>query len=52
MLQVGSREYSFHNNLFEEILKESTDAAIASQLLVKLLYRCARAFTLLDNNSE
>jgi tetratricopeptide (TPR) repeat protein len=52
VLQVGSREYSFHNNLFEEISKESTDAAIASQLLVKSLYRCARAFTLLDNNSE
>jgi tetratricopeptide (TPR) repeat protein len=52
VLQVGSREYSFHNNLFEEISKESTDAAIASQLLVKSLYRCARAFTLLNNNSE
>lgn len=52
VLQICSKEYSFHNNLFEEISKESTDAAIASQLLVKSLYRCVRAFALLDNNSE
>jgi hypothetical protein len=52
VLQTASKDRHFHNKLFEEISMEGADAAIGSQLMVKSLYRCARAFAFLDNDSE